>query len=409
MRALGPLAPRSGGREQLRVALIGLGGYGGTVFRALLELHESQKIRLAAVASSSIEKRRAQVGIAIRYGASVFNNLDELLVRDACGIQVVVLPVAIGAHRQLSCKALHAGMHVMCEKPIAGDIGDAGAMIDSARNAGRRLIISFQHLYSRSVRAIARLARQRSLGRLVGAHTIVSWPRPDSYYTRNQWAGSLTLHGVAVRDCPIQNATAHYLQNMLWVARNDEESSRLSSVYAESYRCRAEAPDTQYVRAQLSSGAVISIAATHSSTRRIEPVTMYTFENGIAVWRHPGELTIQQGRVLLKTIVNDSVDLTIGALGRMVDDIAVGRASPGDAQHCLQHTHCVEESCRIENIFDVESVYFRSAGCYEIGDDKTRTGQIRVIEGLPELILNTSTASGFWDAGAPWGRQGSLS
>ena len=47
---------------------------------------------------------------------------------------------------------------------------------------------------------------------------MVSFPRPLSYFKRNDWAGHLrTPAGEDVLDSPLNNATAHYLHNMLYV------------------------------------------------------------------------------------------------------------------------------------------------------------------------------------------------
>ena len=53
----------------------------------------------------------------------------------ACGISVYV-PLAIGMHYKWTDRALRAGKHVLCEKPITGNADEAEKLADLAESNG---------------------------------------------------------------------------------------------------------------------------------------------------------------------------------------------------------------------------------------------------------------------------------
>ncbi|MBX3433462.1 MAG: Gfo/Idh/MocA family oxidoreductase [Pirellulales bacterium] len=68
-----------------------------------------------------------------------FTSLDEMLATTALDLVDVTLPPAM--HAEATCKALGAGRHVFCEKPMALDLNECRAMSTAAATANRRLFI----------------------------------------------------------------------------------------------------------------------------------------------------------------------------------------------------------------------------------------------------------------------------
>lgn len=88
-------------------------------------------------------------------------------------------------HAQQSIAALEAGMHVACEKPLAGTLDDARAMRDAARKAKRRGLQTFVWFNYRRCPAVAfahQLVRKGKLGRIyhVRAQYLQDWGGPDT-------------------------------------------------------------------------------------------------------------------------------------------------------------------------------------------------------------------------------------
>ena len=69
-------------------------------------------------------------------------------------------------HLPWSERALAAGKHVLCEKPLSRRAADVEAAFDAAARAGRILMEAFMWRYHPSTEAVARLVADGAIGRL---------------------------------------------------------------------------------------------------------------------------------------------------------------------------------------------------------------------------------------------------
>lgn len=117
----------------LKIGIIGFGA------RSTLqeEVHRPGKgSRITAVCD--IAERAREDARLLMPEALVTDSLDELL---ASGIDAVMVLTPDDTHAALSIRALEAGVPVFCEKPLAIDLADADAMLETARRTGTRLYI----------------------------------------------------------------------------------------------------------------------------------------------------------------------------------------------------------------------------------------------------------------------------
>ena len=76
-------------------------------------------------------------------GAKVYTDYRELLKDES--IEVVHVLTPNRSHADITIDALHAGKHVMCEKPMAKTAVDAKRMVEAAKETGKKLTIGYQH------------------------------------------------------------------------------------------------------------------------------------------------------------------------------------------------------------------------------------------------------------------------
>ena len=81
---------------------------------------------------------RAQ-GLAAKYGGKAYADVDELLANPE--IEAVSVCAANNAHAELTIKALRAGKHVLCEKPMAVTVEECEEMTAAAKETGKFLMI----------------------------------------------------------------------------------------------------------------------------------------------------------------------------------------------------------------------------------------------------------------------------
>jgi len=149
---------------------------------------------------------------------------------------------------------------------------DAVQVLGSVQNI-RNVFIGFQEILSPSIRQIKERMTNGDLGKIHSIKLKGGWPRPDSYYTRNDWAGKLRSGTDWILDGPAHNAMAHYLNNMFYVASSEPAKSAVPvSIQAELYRARPiETYDTVCLRAKLDTGADLYFYASHCSETEFHP------------------------------------------------------------------------------------------------------------------------------------------
>ncbi|MCP4688336.1 MAG: Gfo/Idh/MocA family oxidoreductase [Desulfobacterales bacterium] len=98
------------------------------VEKVIPAMQSGQRCTAAAIASRDPEKARAagrRLGIEKTYGSY------EALLADP-DIDAVYIPLPNHLHVAWSIKALHAGKHVLCEKPIGLNAENAAKLLDAS-------------------------------------------------------------------------------------------------------------------------------------------------------------------------------------------------------------------------------------------------------------------------------------
>lgn len=122
---------------------------------------------LQAVASRSEAKRaecRAQAN-----PVSLYESYDEVL-RDPA-VDAVYNPLPNALHKEWTIKAAEAGKHVLCEKPVALNAGEAREMIAACRANGVQFMEAFMYRYTARTQAVIDVLRRGDLGEIKFIHS----------------------------------------------------------------------------------------------------------------------------------------------------------------------------------------------------------------------------------------------
>jgi predicted dehydrogenase len=261
--------------RRVRVAFVGVAGYGASHLGHALAEGQRGSLEIAGVVDPYAEKSPHWAAVRA-LGVPVYADLDAFHRERQADLTVIATPIHL--HCPHTCAALAHGSHVLCEKPAAATIQDARRMAAAERETGRRAAIGYQWSYSDAVQELKASLRAGEMGKPRRLRTLVSWPRTASYYARCDWAGArASASGAWVLDSPVNNATAHYLHNALYVlgAESDEAATPVS-VQAELYRANAIGNyDTAALRVRTAEGAEILFYTSHAVPSVIGPQFVY--------------------------------------------------------------------------------------------------------------------------------------
>lgn len=122
----------------------------------------AQRSELAAVGSRKIDTARA---FAQRHGSAQAHGSYESLLADK-SVHAVYNSLPNSLHHEWTIKALKAGKHVLCEKPLASNLAQAQEMFDEARRAGKLLTEAFMYRSHPMTLALLRTLAEGAIGQL---------------------------------------------------------------------------------------------------------------------------------------------------------------------------------------------------------------------------------------------------
>jgi len=104
--------------------------------------------------------------ISEKYGATVAS-FEEVLENSSVDIVDICTPTF--THRELAVRALEAGKHILCEKPVALTLEDARAMNGAAKKSGRKFMVGHVVRFFPQYIRVKELAAAGDVGEIVMA------------------------------------------------------------------------------------------------------------------------------------------------------------------------------------------------------------------------------------------------
>jgi 1,5-anhydro-D-fructose reductase (1,5-anhydro-D-mannitol-forming) len=142
----------------LRWLVVGIGDI--TTKRVIPAIQAERRSRLAAIVTRQPTK-------ADPYEVEAFASLEDALKRG--GFEAVYVATPVFLHAPQTIRALQAGMHVLCEKPMAMNFYQAQGMVKAAEQSGRRLGVAYYRRSYPKVRRARDLIREGAIGQPVMA------------------------------------------------------------------------------------------------------------------------------------------------------------------------------------------------------------------------------------------------
>ena len=182
-------APALGGSTGGQSPGVGWAGAGAFTTRTLLPAFRAAGFdHLVAIGSAS---GLSAVRAAASYGFEKAVPGAEAVIADP-DVEVVVVATPHDTHSGLAARALRAGRHVWCEKPLALTTGELDAVETAWRESGRQLTIGFNRRWSPAILAAQRFLAGIPAPKLV-VYRIAAGPVPDGHWYRDRRQGGRLL------------------------------------------------------------------------------------------------------------------------------------------------------------------------------------------------------------------------
>lgn len=206
------------------------------------------------VAVCDIDKEKSDL-LASKYNAKAYYSVDELLKEELIDLVAVCSPN--GLHATHSIKALNAGFHVLCEKPMAINVNDCGEMIKAAESNNKRLFAIKQNRYNPPIVAVKEAIDDGILGKVYSVQLSCFWNRNPDYYA-NSWKGSKDLDGGT-----LYTQFSHFIDLLYWMIGDVKKTYALTGNFA--HQDIIEFEDTGVVALEFYNGALGTVNYTVNS------------------------------------------------------------------------------------------------------------------------------------------------
>lgn len=134
-------------------------GLGNVAEPHLLAYRALENVELIGVVEPRADRLRE---ICSRYAQIGYHSLDELLSQEKPDIACVLTPAS--THRELTVRCAEAGIHVLCEKPMAHTLEDARAMAQACQQNGVQFYYGSSYRHLPAVVMARQLIRQGAIG-----------------------------------------------------------------------------------------------------------------------------------------------------------------------------------------------------------------------------------------------------
>lgn len=249
---------------KLRFGIIGAGGIAHAHANTLRGLPDMADLVAACdTIPAAADKFATEFGIETYGGPDA---IERMLARK--DIDAVSLATPSGLHYAQACAALHAGKHVLTEKPMAITLEQADTMIAAQAETGKTLGCVFQQRFNPSAVIVKSAIDDGRFGRILHANSYLKWHRSQSYYDAGGWRGTWRMDGGG----SLMNQSVHYIDLMQWLVGG------VASVkgYAATINHKIETEDVATAAIRLKSGGFGTIEGmTNNIANEYDRVEVY--------------------------------------------------------------------------------------------------------------------------------------
>ena len=283
----------------LKVGIVGCGN--------IFTMHATSVAHLSCaklVGVCDIKKDRADKAAA-KYNCNAYYDYKDLIKKEL--IDVVHICVPHYRHPIITRYALEQGVNVLCEKPMAIKMEDALYNVALAEKRNLKYGVIFQCRFNDSAQLVKQTLENGKLGKIISARVVLTWCKPDSYYSLSDWKGTWDKEGGGV----IIDQAIHSLDLANWFI-DDEPISVQAHLCNRGHKIM-EVDDTGEGFIRYKNGATLSFWAMNNYGCD-EPIEIRLFcEKGKVIMTYDdATITLDSGEVLTAKTTTDGIEYENG-------------------------------------------------------------------------------------------------
>ena len=180
------------------------------------------EIKVIAVSSreESIAKDYAQVHSIKKY----YSDYNSLIIDK--DVEAVYIPLPNGLHYEWAVKALEAGKHVLCEKPLCSNGFEAFSLFELAKNKNLILLDAYHHSFHPTFIRAKEIIKRGDIGEIkeIKGRFTVNIPRPDIRFDYNLSGGAFMDPG-----CYLVHALVHFFEDFPEIVSTEVKRDKTDS------------------------------------------------------------------------------------------------------------------------------------------------------------------------------------
>jgi len=222
----------------MRFALIGCG--------RIAARHAEQMRKWGRIAAVCDIVPERMLTYALADGCKTYSTVDELFKQEK-ELDLVAICTPNYLHAPQSILALHHGINVLCEKPLAISSNDGLQMIQAAMTNERFLFVVKQNRYNPPVVALRELLLSGQLGPVHSFQINCFWNRPSAYY-EDSWRGKRDTDGGI-----LYTQFSHFIDLLSWLLGDVKNAKSITRNFMHP---EIDIEDAGVVCMEMASGAI---------------------------------------------------------------------------------------------------------------------------------------------------------
>jgi len=237
----------------LRVAIMGLGGYGTRVAEAMQSCKKAKLVGVVSGTPSKIKDWQKKYGIPEK-NCYNYENFDS--IKDNPDIDAVYVITPNALHHDHVIRTAKAGKHAICEKPMALNGKEGQEMVDACKKANVKLLVGYRMHFEPHTLEVIRMRKAGEFGKIDFFQGLCGFKSgdPNQWRLNKQLAGGGSLMDIGIY--AINGARYMVGEEPIWVTAQETKN--------DPVKFKEGVDETIQFQLGFPSGAVASCLSTYA-------------------------------------------------------------------------------------------------------------------------------------------------